>query len=262
MSIIQIKDLNFSYHNGTLALKNINLKIEKGDFLIILGPNGGGKSTLLKLMTGLLQPKSGEIELFGGSIPSKRHLIGYLPQTTLFNPNFPISVFDTVKMGWQGSRKNRFFHTKQEKRDVMEVLEKVGVADLQNYRIGELSGGQRQRVLIARALVTRPELIFLDEPTASIDPSAKSAFYQLLETLNKDVTVVMVSHDIGFIPSAAKSIACVNKTLHYHPEPKITPEMLNTISGNTTFPEQCPIEILGHGLPHRVVQVHSEEERS
>lgn len=260
MSVIQIKDLSFSYHNGTLALKNVNLEIQAGDFLIILGPNGGGKSTLLKLMTGLLTPLSGEVKLFGRAIKSVYHRIGYLPQNSSFNPHFPISVFDTVKMGWQGNRKNRFFHTRSEKDKVMQALEKVGMAPYRDHRIGELSGGQRQRVLIARAMVTQPDLLFLDEPTASIDPSTKSSFYNLLETLNKDVTVVMVSHDIGFIPAAAKSIACVNKTLHYHPDPKLTPEMLNTIAGNPVLPSKCPIEILGHGLPHRVVQPHSKEE--
>lgn len=258
--MIQIDNLSFSYHNGTLALKNINLTVNKGDFLLILGPNGGGKSTLLKLMTGLLKPKSGTIRLFDHDIEKVRHRIGYLPQNASMNPNFPISVFDTVKMGWQGSRKSRFFHTRQEKQAVLEALEKVGMQSYQSRRIGELSGGQRQRVLIARAMVTHPDLIFLDEPTASIDPSAKTTFYQLLDQLKKDVTVVMVSHDISFIPAAAKSVACVNKTLHYHPEPEITQEMLNTIAGKTSLQAQCPIEVLGHGLPHRVVQSHSEEQ--
>ncbi len=253
--ILKIQDLHFAYRPGQFALEHVNLEIQSGDFLAVLGPNGGGKTTLLKLMVGLLKPTHGITRLLGGEPIEQVHRVGYLPQHTDINPDFPISVLDVVLMGRLRGTTRRWGTTSTDKKQALIALERVGVAEFKNRRIGSLSGGQRQRVLIARALVTKPDLLLLDEPTASVDAAGKAELYELLAELNRTMTIVVISHDISIIPMAVKSIACVNRTLYFHPIPEITEAMLKMMYGSTNG-DTCPVELVAHGVPHRVLSPH------
>jgi zinc transport system ATP-binding protein len=214
MQIINIQNVTFSYEKQTI-LEDINLEVNKDDFLAIIGPNGGGKSTLLKLILGIIEPKSGSISVFSKS-PSK-HIsqIGYVPQNTNINIEFPIRVIDVVLMGIS---KNifSFGYTNEQKENAIEALQRVGMEEYSNRKIGNLSGGQRQRVMIARSLCSHPKLLILDEPTASIDVGGQKQIYDLLKELNKEITIVVVSHDISVILGYANKVAHVNKKLTYH----------------------------------------------
>ena len=205
MKILEIQDLNFKY-DKQIILENINLSIDKGDFLAIIGPNGGGKSTLLKLILGLLNPTSGKIKLHETQV-------GYVPQNTNININFPIKVQDVVSLG--------FKNTKENIKKVNQALMQVNMQNFNNTKISNLSGGQRQRVFIARALFNSPTLLILDEPTASIDPTGQEMIYKLLKDLNKNKTIIVVSHDISVILKYAKKVAYVNKNLILHEVPNL-----------------------------------------
>ena len=247
---IEVRDLTFSY-NHVPILENVAFTIEQGDFLGIIGPNGGGKTTLLKLLVGLLEADGGEIKVLGEMPHDARHRVGYVPQQTDLNLYFPISALDIVHMGrLRRSRIGRWFssedHQKAEK-----ALERVGMWDHRFMRIGELSGGQRQRVFIARALATEPDIFFLDEPTAGVDLEFETDLYSFLKEINRDATIVVVSHDIGFISSHVKSVACVNRTVIHHLEGKITPDMID-------MAYQCPVDMVAHGAPHRVFHEHGK----
>ncbi len=218
-NIIECKDICFSY-GSTSILHNIDIAVHRGDYLGIVGPNGGGKTTLLKIMLGLLKPQCGSIKLFGKDISQFKDWskIGYVPQkATSFDTNFPATVFEVVLMGTFGKR--GIFHqtTTQDKEAVYEALKKVEMSEFANRLIGDLSGGQQQRVFIARALVSNPEVIFLDEPTTGIDEAAQKEFYVLLRALNRtyDVTLVFVSHDHTALKAEATEIATVHRTLTY-----------------------------------------------
>ena len=255
--IIQITDLDFSY-NGQPVLEAVNLEVGEGDFIAMIGPNGGGKTTLLKLMLGLLKPQGGRIRIMGEPAARVSHHIGYVPQDVHINQRFPITALDVVLMGKLAPGKRWSKNNAQDRRDALESLDRIDMADFARRRIGELSGGQRQRVFIARALVTHPRLLLLDEPTASIDSRGQTEFYQLLKRLNQDVTIVVVSHDLLVISTYVKSVACVNRRLHYHQQAEITGDMLETMYP-CTVEEVCPVELVTHGhLHHRVLQHHEE----
>ncbi len=255
--IIQIVDLAFAY-NGQRVLEDVNLEVGEGDFIAMIGPNGGGKTTLLRLILGLLKPERGRIRVMGKPATSVSHHIGYVPQDVHINRNFPITALDVVLMGKLAPGKRWSQTATQDRRDALEALDRIDMADYARRRIGELSGGQRQRVFIARALVTRPRLLLLDEPTASIDSKGQTEFFRLLQRLNKDVTIVVVSHDLLVISIYVKSVACVNRRLHYHQQAEITGDMLE-IMYPCTVEEVCPVELVTHGhLPHRVLQHHKE----
>ena len=207
---MQIKNLSFSY-DKTKVLEDINMEIKKSDFLAIIGPNGGGKSTLLKLILGLLKPKSGEIN---STIDKNR--IGYVPQNTNLNINFPITSLEVVLMGHIGGKRPLFGYSKDEISCAKNSLNQVGMSDFADEKIGNLSGGQRQRVFIARALCANPTIMLLDEPTASIDVQGQAEVYELLKQLNQTMTIVVVSHDISVLLNYAKNVAHVNKNLVYH----------------------------------------------
>ena len=209
-NILEIKNLSFFY-NKSKVLENINLDIKKDDFIAIIGPNGGGKSTLLKLILGLLKPKTGEI-----NSTYDKNSIGYVPQNTNLNINFPITSLEVVLMGHIGGKKPLFGYSKEELNCAKNSLEKVGMLDFSNTKIGNLSGGQRQRVFIARALCANPKIMLLDEPTASIDVQGQAEVYELLKQLNKTMCIVVVSHDISVLLNYAKNVAHVNKNLVYH----------------------------------------------
>ncbi|RXJ88704.1 ABC transporter [Arcobacter sp. CECT 8983] len=208
--IIELRNIFFSYDKQTI-LEDINLDILKDDFLAIIGPNGGGKSTLLKLILKLLEPKKGKIKNF-----LKENQIGYVPQNTNLNIDFPITALEVVLMGHKLKKKKLFGYSKEDISCAMHSLKQVSMDNFADSKIGDLSGGQRQRVFIARALCANPKLMLLDEPTASIDVKGQKEVYDLLKELNKSIAIVVVSHDISVLLNYAKNVAHINKNLVYH----------------------------------------------
>jgi zinc transport system ATP-binding protein len=241
------------WYDDVCALEDVTLTVPEGDFLGIIGPNGGGKSTLLKSILGLLTPSKGSISIFGRSPAEASRLIGYVPQFSRFDRHFPASVLDVALMGRLPSRLSAFFsYSNRDRQFVEEVLDQLAISDLKNRQIGQLSGGQMQRVLIARALAAEPKLLLLDEPTASVDSRSKEQIYGLLKELNRKLTVVIVTHDVGVISSHIRTIACLNQRLHYHGETELTDQLVERVFG-------CPVEIIAHGVPHRVLKHHGED---
>jgi zinc transport system ATP-binding protein len=223
-NIVEVKDISFSYGNERV-LENISFAVHKGDYLGVVGPNGAGKTTLLKIMLGLLKPESGSINLFGVPLSEFKdwHKIGYVPQkATNFDSSFPVTVYDVVMMGRYSNLSIYRQINKDDRVVVKKSLEQVEMWEYRDRLIGDLSGGQQQRIFIARALVSNPEIIFLDEPTTGIDQKMHDEFYLLLRTLNRDnkLTLVLISHDIKMITKEAMHIACVNKTLVCHTSPE------------------------------------------
>lgn len=253
--LIDIKDLTVGYENKPNVLRDINLSIYQDDFLGIIGPNGGGKTTLLRTILGLIKPQSGSITFFDKGEKTASLNIGYLPQINQIDKKFPISVSEVILSGLTpGSNIFRRYRS-EERKKVKEVAERLGIEELLRRAIGELSGGQLQRVLLGRAIVDNPKLIILDEPSTYVDKLFETNFYKLLGDINKEIAVILVSHDVGTIISLVKNIACVNQGLHYHPGSDISQEWLSNAY------ESCPIEILGHGaLPHRVLLEHDHLE--
>ncbi len=228
--IIDIERVSFAY-DGQPVLEDISLRVDPGDFLAVLGPNGGGKTTLLRLVLGLLAPSAGSIRVFGREPRLAAGRIGYVPQVVDVRPDFPMTVLDATLMGLMtpGGRGRR--PGPAERDAAREALERVGLAGRENARIGELSGGQKQRAYIARALVSGPELLLLDEPTSSIDPQGKFCFFDLLSELGRGVTIVVVSHDVSVVSARVSCVACVNRRLTYSRGPELTPEMLTLLFG-------------------------------
>ena len=250
---IEIKDLYVTYGDG-LALESINISVNEGDFLGIIGPNGGGKSTLLKAILGLIPVSRGEIRIFGKPTAERTAAIGYVPQFSAVDRRFPITVLETVLSGMTPNRLTPFLRfSKAQRETAMETLREVGIEKLAARRISELSGGEFQRLLIARALATKPAILLLDEPTASVDPASRESIYALLHKLNGRITIVLVTHDLLAVSSAVKEIACLNETLVYHGEPKLSGEVVNKLYG-------CPVELIAHGVPHRVLGEHEGED--
>ena len=238
------------YYGDVVALEDVDICLHTGDFVSIIGPNGGGKTSLLKLLLGLVTPTRGSVEVLGKTPQQARQEIGYVPQQANIDKYFPINIWDVTLMGRLGRIPLLKKYSAEDRELAAEALHKVKLYDLKDRPIGKLSGGQQQRVLIARALVTNPKLLLLDEPTASVDAEIKRDIYELLVELNTQMTIVMVSHDIGVVSSYTKTIACLNHSLVYHEEKNITPEMLAT-----TY--QCPVDLIAHGVPHRVLAPHS-----
>ncbi|MED4400953.1 metal ABC transporter ATP-binding protein [Metabacillus fastidiosus] len=218
--IIEINNLSFTYEHQTV-LEHIDLIVEEGSFLGLVGPNGSGKTTLLKCVLGLLKSKSGEIRLFGTPINEFKnwHEIGFVSQkANSFNTGFPASVFEVVSSGLTSKLGLFKFLGKEDKEKVYKAIAAVGMSDFSKRNIGELSGGQQQRVFIARALVSDPKLLILDEPTVGVDAKTVQQFYDLLKELNDklNITLILVTHDIGTITDKVTHVACLNKHLHFH----------------------------------------------
>jgi zinc transport system ATP-binding protein len=228
--VVAIKDLEFAY-NGRVVLTGVNLDIHEHEFISIIGPNGGGKSTLLKLILGLLHPDRGSVRVFGEPPKRARPRIGYLPQHAHHDPQFPTTVVEVVMMGRLGKRLRLGPFGKSDQRQAREVLKKVGLEDLAGRSFSDISGGQRQRVLIARALASEPDLLLLDEPTSHIDVAAVNEFYDLMERLNEKITIITVSHDIGFVSRRVKSVVCVNREVVIHPTSDLNGEKVRDLYG-------------------------------
>lgn len=250
--VISIHHLWAGY-NHEPVLEDINLSVKELDFIGLIGPNGSGKTTFFKVLLGLLQPMQGEVRIMGMTVQRGRRYIGYVPQLVEFDHAFPISVWEVVLLGRLGKRRLFQRYTAKDQTIVADALREVEMLHLRDRPISELSGGQRKRVYIARALATEPQILLLDEPLAGIDPHAGTHIYDLLKQLNKYLTILLISHDIGAIAACVKTVGCLNRRLFYHGEKQITPEMLNTVY-------QCPVDLIAHGVPHRVFSTHLIEE--
>jgi zinc transport system ATP-binding protein len=249
--ILEIKDITVGYNPQSPVLKDVNLKVFKNDFLGIIGPNGGGKTTLLKTILGLIKPSNGLITYYNNNRQIEKINIGYLPQMNQIDKKFPISVFDVILSGLTAKRKIITYYSHEQKEQAKAVVEKMGLTKLLNRPIGNLSGGQLQRTLLGRAIVDNPELLILDEPNSYVDKRFENDFYKILEEINQNTAIILVSHDVGTVISLVKNIACVNEGLHYHAGTNVTSEWLEETYSS------CPIEIVGHGdFPHRVLDKH------
>lgn len=218
--IIEIKAVSYRYDRENV-LENINMEVQKGAFIGVVGPNGSGKSTLIKLILGLLKPQKGTVSLFGQTKFKEWDRIGFVSQkANSFNSGFPATVFEVVQSGLVGKLGLFHFMKNHHKQEVMKAIKSVGMENFTKRNIGELSGGQQQRVFIARAIVSNPDILILDEPTVGVDEMNVQSFYDMLEKLNKDrgITLLLVTHDIGTITNKVSHVACLNKTLHFHGE--------------------------------------------
>jgi zinc transport system ATP-binding protein len=227
--VISFDHVEFAY-DGEPVLIDVTLAIRRLEFVTVVGPNGGGKTSLLRLMLGMLKPVRGTIRVFGRAPERERSRLGYVPQFSRFDPLFPMSVSDVVQMG----RLGRYWTGPYRRKDrdaTREALAQVGMSALRGRTFAGLSGGERQRILIARALATEPEILLLDEPTANVDRLATDKLYELLVELNRRLTVVLVSHDLGVVSRFASNVVCVNRTVFTHPIAELTGEMIRELYG-------------------------------
>lgn len=225
--ILSLRDVSFAY-TAVPVLDQVNLTVRAREIIAVVGPNGGGKTTLLKLILGLLRPDTGEVSVFGESPTAVQHRIGYMPQYAHHDPQFPVTVMDVVLMGrverrWGGP------YSRADREAARTALAEVQLEDLSGRLFNALSGGQRQRVLIARALTCEPELLLLDEPTANVDVVVERTLYEILRDLSPRMTILMVSHDLGFVSDMVQRVICVNRRVVMHPTSDITGEVIQDI---------------------------------
>lgn len=238
------------YYGQTPALAGVCLDVAEGEYLGILGPNGGGKSTLLKAILGLVPISSGSVRVYGHKPGGKGAAIGYVPQFAALDRRFPITLLEVVLTGRLKAGLSPFFRYSQEDRKVAyQLLERVGIGQLADRRISDLSGGEFQKMLIARALAVSPRLLLLDEPTASVDAASRDQIYALLSELNTSMTIILVTHDLLAVSSQVHRLACLNGGLVYHGEPELTEKTVYGLYG-------CPVDLIAHGIPHRVLKEH------
>ena len=229
-AVVEIRGVSFSY-GGPPVLEGVNVDVLSGEFACIVGPNGGGKSTLLRLILGLLEPRCGTIRVLGQTPRSARRRIGYLPQHAQFDPQFPITVQEVVLMGRLGESLRIGPFGRSDRAVAQQSLAEVGLEDFARRRFDALSGGQRRRVLIARALACRPEILLLDEPTANLDMEAEEQLYELLRELTRRLTIVMVSPDVAYVSKYVRTAICVNRTVHTHGGAQFTHEVIRNLFG-------------------------------
>lgn len=249
---IHIDDLSVNY-GQTPALTGVCFDVSEGEYLGIIGPNGGGKSTLLKAILGLVPISSGNIEIYGEKPGNCRTSIGYVPQFASLDKRFPITLGEVVLTGRLRKGLAPFFrYTEKDKDFARQMIRRVGLEGFEHRQISELSGGEFQRMLIARALTVNPKLLLLDEPTASVDVASRDQIYTLLAELNQNMTIILVTHDLLAVSSHVHRLACLNGHLVYHGEPELTEHIVDTLYG-------CPVDLIAHGVPHRVLREHGEE---
>jgi len=244
--LFEMYSLSASY-GANLVLQNVNFKVNENDFIGVIGPNGGGKTTLLRVILGLVKPITGKMvfnyELLNGNS------IGYLPQMSTGDINYPVTVTDIILSGLMIRKGIISRMSASDKKKAENVIDELGLSGMSESTLNELSGGQMQRVFLARAIIGNPRLLLLDEPGNFVDTTFENDFYEKLKDLNKRMAILMVSHDVGTISSHIKSFACVNRSLHYHPSPEITNEDLLAYG--------CPIQLVTHGnVPHTVLKYH------
>jgi zinc transport system ATP-binding protein len=245
-SLIDIRSLSAGYESN-IVLTDIDFSIHENDFIGVIGPNGGGKTTLLKVILGLLKPLRGSI-IFNETL-LRRNKIGYLPQMSAGDNSFPVTVMDVVLSGLMINKSVMARITSADRKKAENVIGELGLTEIRKSPLNELSGGQLQRVFLGRAIIGSPALLLLDEPDNFVDATFENDFYQKLHDLNNRMAILMVSHDVGTISSHVKSFACVNRKLHYHPSPEITNEQLSSYD--------CPIQLVSHGrIPHTVLEKH------
>lgn len=246
--VVRLEDVWVRF-DGVAILEGIDLSVYQNDFLGMIGPNGGGKTTLLKVILGLIRPSRGKVTVLGSTPERGRRFVGYVPQYSLFDRDFPVSVWDVVLMGRLGQAGRFRRYSEEDKKAALNVLETVEMLDFKGSQIGRLSGGQQQRVFIARALVSEPKLLLLDEPTASVDAPMMEEFYELLNRLKKRMAIVLVTHDLSAVSIYVDTVGCLNRKLYYHHSKEISAKDLEAAY-------QCPIELIAHGVPHRVLSDH------
>jgi len=227
---VKIEKVRFSYNHVTV-LEDVNVEIDRLDFVSVVGPNGGGKTTLVKLIIGLLRPDRGTVRVFGRQPENARSRMGYVSQQFQFDALFPIRVIDVVLMGRLTGSMASGHYNRDDRRAAERALTEVDMIDKRFRHFSELSGGERQKTLIARALATEPDLLLLDEPTAHVDMHAQEELLQFLHDLNNRLTIIMVTHDIAFVSSRVKSVLCVNRTVVKHLPREITGEMISDLYG-------------------------------
>ena len=247
MKLVTLSDVGVAY-DGYEALQHVDLEIDEHDFLGIIGPNGGGKTSLVKAILGTI-PYSGNIRMAPELFRGRERLIGYMPQITNFDRAFPISVHEVVLSGLQGRKGFRSRYSREDRNKAMDLIREVGIGEVACHPIGEISGGQTQRALLARAIISEPRLLILDEPTNFVDNRFEKELYTTLQRLNERMAIIVVSHDIGTITSVVKEIVCVNRHVHRHRSNILTQEQLRNYD--------CPIQIVSHGtVPHTVLEHH------
>lgn len=249
--VVKLNNVWLQY-DGTPVLEDINLTVRSDDFLGLIGPNGGGKTTLLKLLLGLIAPSRGEVIVLGENPKKGRKHIGYVPQHSLFDRDFPINVMEVVLTGRLGHTGPFRRYSRADREAAIEALRAVDMLDFKKRQIGMLSGGQQQRVFVARALVSDPKLLLLDEPMSSVDTPMQEDFFELLDQLKQRMPILLVSHDISAVSVHVNKIACLNRRLYYHGSRELTPEDLEAAY-------HCPIQMIAHGVPHRVLKEHLHE---
>ncbi|MGB4594735.1 MAG: ABC transporter ATP-binding protein [Anaerolineaceae bacterium] len=250
--LIDLEGVWAGYEADTV-LEDVSFKLFENDYVGLIGPNGGGKTTLIKVILGLVKPSRGRVTVMGESPEIGRQAIGYVPQIQLEDRSFPISVWDVVSMG---RLKPGFVNLRMSSADRQAIeiaLNQTGMAEFSKRSMNELSGGQRQRVYISRALATAPKILLLDEPTASVDPQATTQIYDLLSKLNQHLSILLISHDMTAISTYVKTIGCINRRLMYHHEKILTEEMIQA-------GYECPVELIAHGIPHLHLSDHHDED--
>ena len=247
MKLVTLSDVGVAY-DGYEALQHVDLEIDERDFLGIIGPNGGGKTSLVKAILGTI-PYSGNIRMAPELFRGRERLIGYMPQITNFDRAFPISVHEVVLSGLQGRKGFRSRYSREDRNKAMDLIREVGIGEVACHPIGEISGGQMQRALLARAIISEPRLLILDEPTNFVDNRFEKELYTTLQRLNERMAIIVVSHDIGTITSVVKEIVCVNRHVHRHRSNILTQEQVRNYA--------WPIQIVSHGtVPHTVLEHH------
>lgn len=236
--VVKLENVSFAYREP-LVLEDVNLEIAAQEFLGIVGPNGGGKSTLLKLILGELKPCSGQVTVLGKPPQESRVEIGYVPQYVDFARDFPISVEQAVLLGRLGKTRRLGGYSARDRELAQQAMREAEVLELKDRHMNELSGGQLQRVLIARALVSDPRILILDEPTANIDLRTEENIFDLFRQLNQRMTVMVVSHDIGFISEYVTRVACLNRTLLCHATAEVTGKSIEELYGS-------PVRMIHH----------------